>query len=267
MINRMLCGLAALFGALVMALGLAVGTASAEEAGHYPAAGWEPLDNGTTPAVDSSIVNSTTVELVVTEEGSAGPASRGTSVETTDLGLEVPAGAKITFRHETLAGAGCGANNVRAFVIIDGVNTNSWDQLQPSGNQCGTEGLVTFTVANGGTISHAGLVMDNNPPDPGTVRIWDLTVDGTLVLFQAPASPSPDTPDPSPTPTAEPTETPDPGATQTPDPSATKSPEAATLPQTSGVRLLPVLLIGGLVLIGAGAGAYYATRRKMGPTL
>jgi len=173
---------------LVMALGLAVGTASAEEAGHLPVAPWNPLDNGTTPAVDSSIVDSTTVELVVTEEGAAGPANQGTSVETTDLGLEVPDGAEITFRHETLDGAGCGTNNVRVFVVIDGVNTNSWDQLQPSGDQCGTEdGLVTFTVTNGGTISHAGLVMDNTPPAPGTVRIWDLTVNGTLVLFQEPA--------------------------------------------------------------------------------
>src|SRR5690606_4852345 len=94
------------------------------------------------------------------------------------------------------------------------------------------------------------------------------------------------------------TETPDSDDTQTPDPGATESlncsdfdtqeeaqavldadpsdphgldgdgdgiacedlPEAATLPQTSGVRLLPALLIGGFALIGAGAGAYYATR-------
>lgn len=261
MINRMICGVIALIGAVALTVGLTAGTASAEEASHYPVAPWNSLDNGATSAVDSSIVDSTTVELVVTEEGAAGPANLGTSVETTDLGLEVPDGAEITFRHETLDGAGCGTNNVRVFVIIDGVNTNSWDQLQPSGNQCGTDGLVTFTVANGGTIGHAGLVMDNAPPDPGTVRIWDLTVDGTLVLFQEPVQ---ETPDPSPSPTETPDPTPSAEPTETPG--ATPDPVAGELPVTSGIRTLPALLIGGSLLLGLGAGLYYATRRRVDPT-
>jgi len=46
----------------------------------------------------------------------------------------------------------------------------------------------------------------------------------------------------------------------------TGCPPATLPPQTSGVQLLPTLLIGGFVLIGAGAGIFYATRRKVDPT-
>ena len=52
-----------------------------------------------------------------------------------------------------------------------------------------------------------------------------------------------------------------------PNPSASPSPAAGQLPVTSGVRLLPILLIGGFVLIGVGAVMHYVTRRKVDPTL
>lgn len=197
---------------------------------------------------ESSIVDHDTVRL----QGA------NTSVETPALGINVDTGAEISFQYELLDGAQCVGGAPRVFVVINGVNTNSWDQLQPTGEQCGTDGLVTFTAGNAGLITTAGIVYDNSAG--GAVEVSYLTVAGQQVLFA-------DEPEPSPSPTAEPTPEPSPSATASPEPTSSESPAAGSaggkpgLPQT-GFTPVP-LALGGLAFIGAGAGLiWWMTRRR-----
>lgn len=252
MIKRIGAASTALLLVLFGALALASPAQAAEW--HHPDAGWAALDSGVDPSEESSIIDESTIELKLTEDSINDKASLGTSVETTMLGLEIPNDTTISFQHQTLDGEGCGTNNLRMFVIINGVNTNSWDQLQPSGEQCGNDGLVTFNVADGGTIELAGLVLDNAPPDPGTARVSNVTVNGVSVLFTAPAlcewdesllasdeecvEPTPD-PDPTPTPTPAPEES-----------------DEETLPVTGSSS---TLLVAGGLLVGLGILAVVAT--------
>lgn len=261
MINRMLCGLAALIGAVALTLGLTAGTASAEETGHYPAAGWEVRQHdgtGWAPAELSQITGPTTVELVK-------PAGEiGTSIETTNLGLEVSAGDTITVDYALTEGASSAAGAVRMFWYDSpsaDTETQAPTQFVAAGADAGT---LTITVGAEATVGSMGLTYDASNNSAGKATFSNLTVNGTLVLFQAPATPSPD---PTETPDPDPATTPDPDPTDTPDPtpSATPDPVAGELPVTSGVRLLPALLIGGSLLLGLGAGLYYVTRRRVDP--
>lgn len=169
-------GVAAVAGVLAWA-----SPAAAQDGPVLPAVPWEALDSGADPAADTHVADPWTVRLVV--DGDNPQVDLGTSVETADLGLSVGDGAQVAFRHTTVDGAGCGGNNVRVFVEVDGTYVNSWDQLQSAGLQCGTDSVVTFTLPDGGTVGHVGVVMDNAPPEPGVVEVTDLTVDGVDVLF------------------------------------------------------------------------------------
>ncbi|MFN2636929.1 MAG: hypothetical protein ABR585_07885 [Gemmatimonadaceae bacterium] len=173
--------------------GLTVGTAHA-------AGGW--VANS-----PSSILNSGTVRLL----------GGNTSVENQDLDVPVQAGDVVSFRYQLLGGATCTAGAPRVFVEVGGVFTNSWDQLQPGGTQCGTNGVVSFTVPSNGRIGQAGIVYDNG--GPGAVLVSNLTVDGRSVRFSRPV------PDVQVTPTAPTVEQPKCDATR----------GALTIPSVRGV--------------------------------
>lgn len=106
----------------------------------------------------------------------------GTSYETTNLDVKVPDDATVSFHYTLADGAVCTAGAPRMFVKVDDTYINSWDQLLPTDAQCGTDGVVSFVVPQGGHISHAGLVYDNGVP--GTVTFSDVTVDGQALSFQ-----------------------------------------------------------------------------------
>jgi hypothetical protein len=143
-------------GVLVMS-GLATGTANAST-------GWVAKN-------PSRILNANTVLLV----------GGNTSVETTNLGIPVQAGAVVSFRYQLRGGAQCAGGAPRVFVETQGVYTNSWDQNLPGGTQCGKGGVVTFTVPGNGRIGAAGVVYDNG--GPGQVLVSDLRVNGQRVSF------------------------------------------------------------------------------------
>jgi hypothetical protein len=143
-------------GVLVMS-GLVTGTANAST-------GWVAKN-------PSRILNANTVLLV----------GGNTSVETTNLGIPVQAGAVVSFRYQLRGGAQCAGGAPRVFVETQGVYTNSWDQNLPGGTQCGKDGLVTFTVPDNGRIGAAGVVYDNG--GPGQVLVSDLRVNGQRVSF------------------------------------------------------------------------------------
>ena len=285
MINRMLCGLAALFGALVMALGLAVGTASAEEETSYPE--WEPELSVTLDDCQVTVQANSIPYHVSSGERTAGLAIRvnGETVAYTKP-EEMEDGGPYTFSESLSSGPVVDGDRVEFRWFAGPVRNDlpAWDATGPADGDA-WDAVVAEIVAR----------------QDAEGRHWDAGDDAefinwyTFEVTGCPASSS-DSDD---------TETPDSDDTQTPDPGATESlncsdfdtqeeaqavldadpsdphgldgdgdgiacedlPEAATLPQTSGVRLLPALLIGGFALIGAGAGAYYATRRKMDPTL
>ncbi|MEU8301319.1 LPXTG cell wall anchor domain-containing protein [Micromonospora sp. NPDC048909] len=106
-----------------------------------------------------------------------------TSVEAANLGVDVEAGTEISFSYELSAGAVCNGGAPRVFVVVGGVNTNSWDQNIGGGTQCGADGAVTFTVAEAGAIGAAGVVYDNGTA--GTVVVTNLKIDGKAINFQA----------------------------------------------------------------------------------
>ena len=152
--------LAALVAAGVLAVtGLATGTAHAETS-----TGWVAKS-------PSRILNATTVRLV----------GGNTSVETSNLGIPVQAGDVVSFRYVLQGGAQCVGGAPRVFVETQGAYTNSWDQNLAAGTQCGTNGLVTFTVPSNGRIGAAGVVYDNS--GQGQVLVSDLRVDGRRVSF------------------------------------------------------------------------------------
>lgn len=160
---------------LVAALGLVLAFPVSAVADH--AGEWIPYDAGD-PAHASSIVDPTTVELAIEDPEEA---PLGTSVEIADLDHEVESGTTLSFEHTTESGVGCndsGKNDVRAFVIIDGENTNTWD----TGTKCGG----TVVIEEGGTITHAGVVMDADQPEPGVVRVSNLEIGEHLVHFTNP---------------------------------------------------------------------------------
>ena len=250
MINRMLCGLAALFGALVMAMGLAVGTASAEEETSYPE--WEPELSVTLDDCQVTVQANSIPYHVSSGERTAGLAIRVNEeivAFTPPKAMDDRTGSEFYEFEESLSSGPVVDGDLVEFRWFSGPVRNdrpAWNLDHPELNE---------------------IIDEVERPDGEFVRHWNAGDDAEFInwyTFEVTGCPpvqETETPDPSPTPTAEPTET------ASPDPSASPSPEAATLPQTSGVRLLPVLLIGGFALIGAGAAFYYATRRKMDPTL
>lgn len=201
---------------------------------------------------DSSIVNPYAVQL----QGKA------TSVETPNLGVEVQDNTTVTFEFSLEAGAQCIGGAPRVFVVVSAVTTNSWDQLQPDGQQCGVDGKVTFKIKDGGTIAAAGVVYDND--QPGFVIVKNLKIDDKLVAFQQPATEPPATPTATPTeqPTTSPTGQPD-ESEPAADPSATASPSGATLPVTGEKgNQTPLMVLAGLLFVAGGIGVVVLFRNR-----
>ncbi|MFF0372290.1 LPXTG cell wall anchor domain-containing protein [Micromonospora sp. NPDC005087] len=123
---------------------------------------------------DSSITSKHSITLV----------GNNTSVEAANLGVDVEAGDEVRFSIALSDGAACSGGAPRVFVVVNGTNTNSWDQNITAGTQCGEEGTITFKIPAAGTIGQAGVVYDNVAA-PGTVVVSDLRISDELVDFQA----------------------------------------------------------------------------------
>lgn len=195
---------------------------------------------------ESTIVDHNTVRL----QGD------NTSVETAALGVNVDADAEISFQYKLLDGAECVGGAPRVFLVINDINTNSWDQLQPTGEQCGTDGLVTFVAGNAGLVTTAGIVYDNGAG--GAVEVSNLTVAGELVLFADQPEPTPTaTATPAPEPTGTPTQAPEPTTEPTTEPTEDPA-DKPGLPVTGSK--LGWLMAAGITLLGTGAGALVLPR-------
>lgn len=261
MIKRVIGAVAALMVGGASALILGVGPAQAQDE-HYPAAGWQVRQIGLgetqwSTAAASTIVDATTVDLTKPD------GSTGTSIETADLGLAVTAATEISVGYELLDGATVDAGAVRLFYY----DTAGADTLgaAPTGFVAADgSGTLSLTVAADATIGTLGLVYDASNASAGTVRFSNLTVGYTTVLFveppepcewdeqltgddekcQPPASP---TPDPSSSPTVAP-------------PPSGQGGSGEQLPVTGSS--LPLLMGGGAVLAGLGAGALLLARSR-----
>lgn len=240
---------------------------------------------------DSAIVNESTVILN----------GGNTSVEAANLGVEVEANAVVTFYYGLDAGATCTAGAPRVFMQVGEVYHNSWDQNIGAGTQCGTDGKVTFTLPEAGTVKHAGVVYDNS--QPGTVLVSKLSIGEVEVNFKekeptpTPTPTESNEPSPTATPTVlpttsprvDPTPTAEPSATETtspsssptvvptttsaaPEPSETMtsqpvlipadmSTDSGNLPRT-GSSFIPGLALFGAVLMGGGALLFYISRKR-----
>lgn len=237
------------------ALGVTVGLALAapgytQDEGHFPTGGWalQQVDGGAfVPATASTVVDATTVELTKPD------GATGTSMETTDLGLNVAAGQQITVDYEMSAGALPDAGAVRLF-WYDAPDSDTMATAPTALVAAGsTNGTLTIDISEAAKVGTLGLVYDASNPSAGTVRFSGLEVAGVPILFEAPTTP---------TPTSEPTTGPEP----TEPPAAGKGGGASDggaggqLPVTGG----PVTLIGAgaLVLLLVGAGLYLLARRR-----
>lgn len=126
----------------------------------------------------SSVTDSNTVELTKATSGAAD----GTSVEILNLDLPVQAGDVVSFSYALSDGAACTSGAPRVYVEMDGTYLNSWDENIGAGTQCGTEGVVTFSLPSNGRVGAAGVVFDDGPA--GTITVSDLTIGGTPIRFQ-----------------------------------------------------------------------------------
>lgn len=249
---------------------LAAASPAQAQDGWLPVQPWLPLDTSgpaftQTAAVNTHVVSPTTVHL---EADADDPDSKGTSVETLDLNLAVQAQQEISFRYELRDGATCAGGAPRVFVEISGTFVNSWDQLQPSGQQCGTDGLVTFVATENGEIGAAGVVYDSGAG--GAVRVSDLTVGGQAVLFGERCEFDADLlaaveacvePDPTPSPTpAEPTPTPTDGGGAGGSDVDSSDAAGKTLPVTGSTT--PLIAGGALALLALGGGLYLVARKR-----
>lgn len=228
-------GLAALFGAVVVMLGMTAGTASAQ----LDAVG-QDLPEQLTVSVDSDCT--LTVQAHdLTYHVTSGTRTAGLAIEVngeteayTPPDPEAENGGPYSFSESLSFGPVTNADVVK-FRWFAGPDRGDGDL--PAWDTTTYPDWVDTVVAR----------------ETAEDRHWDARDDAEFVNWYTyevtncpPATESP-----------EPTETPE--AT----PTATESPEAGTLPETSGVRLLPVLLIGGIAVIGVGATILYVTRRRV----
>jgi LPXTG-motif cell wall-anchored protein len=225
---------------------------------------------------ESSITGQHTVKLV----------GDNTSVEAADLGVDVEAGAVVSFSIALSDGAVCSAGAPRVFVVVNGTNTNSWDQNVAAGKQCGEEGTVSFTIPAAGTIGQAGVVYDNGTA--GTVVVSDLRIGGELVNFEAVEPGGEPTISPTVQPTGEPTVQPtgeptvqptgeptvqptgEPTVQPTGEPTAEPSASVSTSPAAGAGGGLPVtganvaaFAAVGVVLVLAGVALVLVRRRRV----
>jgi len=124
---------------------------------------------------------------VVTLNSEGQPA--GTSYENPDLDVPVENGDTISFEYRTTDVA-CAGGVPRVFIQGGAFNTFDGD---PAGEDaCGTDAnndgwfKVTqeITGITDGTAGHTGIVNDN-PSDPGTIRVRNLIINGVAVLPQS----------------------------------------------------------------------------------
>lgn len=121
---------------------------------------------------------------IVTLNSTGQPA--GTSYENPDLNVAVQNGDTISFEWRS-ADVACAGGVPRVF--IQGGAFNTFDN-DPAGEEaCGTDAngdgwfTVTQTISGitDGTAGYTGIVNDN-PSDPGTIEVRNLTINGVSVL-------------------------------------------------------------------------------------
>lgn len=122
-----------------------------------------------TPSETSQITGPHSATLEWPEDGP----NLGTSIETQELGLEVPDGTQVSVNFTLDGGAECTGGAPRVFVFIDGKQINSDDNCDGS-----------LTIDQGGKIGYAGIVYDNGVP--GKVEVKDLIIGDRLISFQPP---------------------------------------------------------------------------------
>jgi hypothetical protein len=156
-------------GAIAAAVLTAVSLGGAASAGTTAAepAGW-------TAAGDSRIIGPYSATLT----------GANTSVETEAANIAVKAGQTITARYKfTKKNQSCTAGGPRIAAGVkrggDTTSFNSWDQNYQAGTQCGKNGVLSVTVPSRGTLKFLGMVWDNG--QGGTIRMWDLRVNGARV--------------------------------------------------------------------------------------
>lgn len=260
--------------ALAVALGTLLGgalftTPASAQVEHYPTTGWEVRDASGTypdiewnPAAASQIIDAYTVDLTK-------PAGDiGTSIETTNLGIDVEAGDVITVHYELKDGATVDTGAIRMFYCDhpdgDTIHVGPTASVTADGS-----GTLQLQVLADGTIGTFGLTYDASNVSAGTVTFSSLKINEELVRFIEPVQSSP-TPSPSPTVTESPTPSVSPTPSASPTPGETPSPTASSsevegeggeqLPVTGAS--LPYVVGAGAALLGLGTGVVLLTRKR-----
>lgn len=171
-----------------------------------PDSAWQvrDFDNGWVGASLSGVVDSTTVGLTKPT------GAIGTSIETTNLGLDVTAGTTITVEVDLTNGATTTANAVRMF-FYDHPDGNTESEAPTATVAATGSGTLNLDVAADTTIGTFGLTYDASNDSAGTVKFENLTIGETVISFTECTQPSP-----SPSPSPEPTQQPSPEPTTTP---------------------------------------------------
>jgi hypothetical protein len=222
---------------------------------YFPTTGWDVRDASGTypdiewnPAAASQIIDAYTVDLTK-------PAGDvGTSIETTNLGVDVEAGDVITVHYELKDGALTDAGAIRAF-YYDHPDGDTLHEAPTAFVAADGSGVLELTVIADGTIGTLGLTYDASNVSAGTVTFSTLKVNDTKVRFLAPVEETP-----SPEPTA--SESPHPGETPSPtaSPSEVEGEGGEKLPVTGSS--LPYIVGAGAAFLGLGAGVVLLTRSR-----
>lgn len=151
--------------------------------GHHAVEPWQAIDTddafAQSPSDHSVIVDSFTADATWVSGDAA--STRGTSIETTNLGIEVEVGTEVSVNYELRDGASSNTTAVRLFFFVDG---GPIQQVAAPDGTAPESGTLTITSDQAGTIDLAGLVYDtSNGGVEGTVRFTDLMVGGTKVSF------------------------------------------------------------------------------------
>lgn len=172
----------------------------------------------------ATIVSSSTVKLT----------GGNTSVEAADLNLTVAADTVVEFAYTLADGAVCNGGAPRVFMVVGGVNVNSWDQNIPDGVTAACAGAFKLPA---GEVGAAGVVYDNGTP--GTVTVTGLKVGGVAVDFKATTGEPDPTTSPSESASPTPTATVSPSASVTPTATASESVSPTTSPTNGPTVVTP----------------------------
>lgn len=181
----------AALGVAIGAVGLA-GPAQAQD-GHFPDAGWQVRDialgsSAWSDAGFSEISDATTAHLTKPD------GTTGTSIETTNLGLEVKAGDSITVDYLLSQDADTAAGAIRMF-YYDTPDADTLTVAPTATVAADGSGTLSLEALADGTIGTFGLTYDASNASVGTVTFLNLMVGDTPILFVA-AAPDPDPTDP-----------------------------------------------------------------------